>query len=111
MEKPGDSVVNFFTRVLTHTKGRQYKGLLFLPASWQETILRDLFGTLLPDGRRQYSEAYLELPKKNGKSALGAGMALYLLAVDGEPGAEIYSAARTRGHDFANIKVDRIGDE
>lgn len=39
---------------------------------------------------------YVEVPRKNGKSTLGAGIALYLLFSDGEPGAEIYSAAADR---------------
>lgn len=63
---------------------------------WEEAIVRALFGTLLADGRRQFRRAYIEVPKKNGKSALAAGIALYLLLGEDEPGAEIYSAAADR---------------
>lgn len=63
---------------------------------WQKKIVRDLFGTLRRDGTRQYRKAYIEVPRKNGKSTFAAGIALYLLMCDQEPGAEVYSAASTR---------------
>lgn len=63
---------------------------------WQRKIVRDIFGTLLPDGTRQYRKAYIEIPRKNGKSELAAAIALDLLWIDGEPGAEIYGAAADR---------------
>ena len=90
-----DKAVRFFANRLTHTKGK-YAKQPFILAPWQEAIIRDLFGTLRPDGGRQYATAYVEIPKKNGKSELAAGIALYCLLVDGEAGAEVYSAAATR---------------
>ena len=58
--------------------------------------MRRLFGTLCPDGRRRYRTAYLEIPKKNGKTTLASGVLAKLLLDDGEFGAEVYSAAATR---------------
>lgn len=55
--------------------------------------MRPLFGWKRADGTRRYREAYIEIPKKNGKSTLAAGVALFLLFADGEVGAEVYSAA------------------
>lgn len=81
--------------LLTHTKG-QWAGQPFNLRSWQEAIIRPLFGTLRPDGRRQYRTCYVEIPRKNGKTELAAAVGLYLLAGDGEQGAEIYSAAVDR---------------
>lgn len=46
-----------------------------------------------PTGLRVHREALLGVSKKNGKSTGGSGLALYLLAGDGEPGAEVYSTA------------------
>ena len=46
-------------------------------------------------GERVYREAYIQVSKKNGKSTIAAGAALYFLCADGEPGAEVYSAATT----------------
>ena len=61
------------------------------PRSW-----RPLFGWKRADGTRRYRRGYIEVPKKNGKSTLFSGLSLYLLVGDGEPGAEIYSAAVDR---------------
>lgn len=64
---------------------------------WQvEEIIRPLFDTVQADGRRQYRTCYVTVPRKNGKSTLAAGLALYLLYYDGEPGADIISAAADR---------------
>lgn len=45
---------------------------------------------------RQYNTAYVEIPKKNGKSELAAGVALYMTCGDGEWGAEVYGCASDR---------------
>lgn len=91
-----DDVVSFFGQFLKHSKG-QWAGEPFTLLRWQEQdVIRPLFGWTRPDGTRRYRTAYIEIPKKNGKSTLCAGIALYMLLGDGEPGAEIYSAAATR---------------
>lgn len=85
-----------FIRGLKHTKGEWY-GQPFNLQPWQEEkLLRPLFGTLGRDGMRQYRSVYVEIPRKNGKSELAAAIALYMLFADGEPGAEVYSAAAER---------------
>ncbi len=90
-----DAALNFFERVLVHTKG-SFANKPFLLMPWQQELIGDLFGTLDEDGCRRYQTAYVELPKKAGKSALAAGVALYCLIADEEPGAEVYSAATSR---------------
>ena len=88
--------VKRFIESLCHTKGK-YAGQKFILASWQwEDIIKPLFGTVKENGTRQYRTAYIEVPKKNGKSELAAAIALYLLFADGEQGAEIYSVAADR---------------
>ncbi|KKL59952.1 hypothetical protein LCGC14_2210170 [marine sediment metagenome] len=85
-----------FIENLKHTKG-EFAGKPFILEDWQrEDIIYPLFGTLKPDGYRQYRTCYVEIPRKNGKSELGAAIALYLLFADNEMGAEIYSAAADR---------------
>jgi hypothetical protein len=71
---------------------------------WQAFVVSSLFGWQRADGLRRFSTAYGAVPRKNGKSTLSAGIALYLLVADGEQGAEIYSAATTR--DQARIVFD-----
>lgn len=85
--------VDFFAECLMHVKG-EHAGRPFILEPWQQDeLVRPLFGWKRPDGTRRYREAYVEIPKKNGKSSLAAGIALYLLFADGEPGAEVISAA------------------
>ena len=85
-----------FIENLKHTKG-EWAGKPFYLMDWQRDIVEKLFGTLNPDGTRQYRTCYIELPRKNGKSTLAAAIALYLLFADDEPGAQVYSAANEHG--------------
>jgi len=65
-------------------------------APWQCFIVVCLFGWLRrKNGMRRFRELYAEIPRKNGKSQLGAGIGLFMLVADGEFGAEIYSGATT----------------
>jgi len=82
----------FFERYLKHSQGR-WAGCRFELLPWQMKIIRRIFGWKRRDGTRRYRRVYIEIPKKNGKSTLAAGIALYLLVADHEPGAMVYSAA------------------
>ena len=62
-----------FIECLCHTKGT-WAGKPFELIDWQEQIIRDLFGTLKPNGYRQFNTAYVEIPKKMGKSELAAAV-------------------------------------
>lgn len=84
-----------FFGLLRHVKG-EWAGQKFTLLPWERQIVRDIFGWKREDGTRRYRTVYIEVPRKNGKSSLIAGIALYLLYADGEPGAEIYSAAADR---------------
>lgn len=79
------------------TKGRwAAKGERFILQPWQCFIVCALFGWLRRDDRkRRFRRAFLLIPRKNGKSELAAAIALYMLAADGEFGAEVYSGATT----------------
>lgn len=84
-----------FIESLCHTKGT-WAGKRFELMDWQEQIIRDLFGTLKPNGYRQFNTAYIEIPKKQGKSELAAAVALLLTCGDGEQRAEVYGCAADR---------------
>ncbi len=84
-----------FINALKHTKGK-WRGVPFELLPWQDKIINDVFGTVKENGYRQYNTAYVEIPKKMGKSELAAGMALYLTCGDGEWGAEVYGCASDR---------------
>jgi len=83
--------VRFFEN-LRHTKGRFF-GQPFKLLDWQAPIVRDVYGTLKPGGLRQYKYIWVEVPKKNGKSELVAGTALYHTFADGERNGEVYGCA------------------
>ena len=86
-----DHVVDYFAEYLCHSKG-EWAGQPFELFDWQiKEIIAPIFGWLRPDGTRLVRRTYIELPKKNGKSSLAAGIGLYMLIVDEEPGAEVYS--------------------
>ncbi len=75
----------------------QYQGsfagqkLLLLP--WEHDIVWELFGWMNADGSRLYRKAYIEVPRKAGKSTLASAIGLYLAYGDSEAGPEVYFAA------------------
>ena len=94
-EAAAERVVRFFGR-LSHYKG-EWAGLPFELADWQvEDIVYPLFGWKRADGTRRFRVAYIEVPRKDGKTTLIAGLGLYLMIADGEQGVEVYSTATKR---------------
>lgn len=93
-EDKADRAVAFIEN-LRHTKGK-WAGKRFWLLPWQEQMIRDIFGIVKEDGNRQFRTAFVEIPKKNGKSEIAAAVALYLLYADNEPSAEVYGAAADR---------------
>jgi len=95
-EEAAERAVEFFPRFLKHVKG-EHAGQPFHLLPWQaDAVIRPLFGWKREDGSRKYRRVYVEVPRKNGKSQLAAGVGLYLTYSDDEPGAEVYSAASDR---------------
>lgn len=75
----------------------EWAGHPFRLEDWQRTeVIEPLFGTITPDGNRVYRTALIGIPRKNGKTTLGAAMALRLLIGDNEPGAQVFSCAADR---------------
>lgn len=100
-----------FIELLSHTKGAFY-GQPFKLLPWQKNLVANVFGTVRDDkpDTRQYSMAYTEIPKKQGKSELGAAVALYLLCADGEQRAEVYGCAadRQQASIIYDVAVDMV---
>jgi phage terminase large subunit-like protein len=64
---------------------------------WQVFVLASAFGWIIvATGRRRFRVIDLFVPRKNAKSTLGAVVGLYMLAADGEFGAEVYSGATSK---------------
>jgi phage terminase large subunit-like protein len=92
---PAGRFQEFAKRHLRHVKGR-WAGQPLVFADWQRRILEPLYNTVGADGPRQYRTCYVEVPRKAGKSLTAAAVGLFSLYADGEPGAEIVSAAADR---------------
>ena len=102
-----------FIELLPHIKGEKAnnkENIVLEP--WQAFIISSVFGWINDKGHRRFKKVYIELPRKNGKSTLTCGVALYMLIADGEEGAEVYSAARNKDQakivfDMAKTMVDK----
>lgn len=87
-----------FIQLLVHTKGKWSKKPLhqrrIVLEPWQLFAFSTLFGWVRKkDKLRRFREAYICVPRKNGKSIIAAGVGLYCLCADGERGAEVYCGA------------------
>jgi phage terminase large subunit-like protein len=99
-EDEAQRVVQFFA-LLTHWKGKFARKPIHLDGWQREALICPLLAWKLADGMRRFRTAYIEIPRKNGKTTITAGIGLWGLMADREPGAEIYLAATKR--DQANI--------
>ena len=93
-KKAAMRAINFIER-LKHTKG-EWAGQRFRLEPWQQFVLWNIFGWKNADGTRRFRYAYIEIARKNGKTALSAGIGLYMLFADGESRPEVYSAATVK---------------
>jgi phage terminase large subunit-like protein len=91
-ERAAEHAAQFFPRYLRHTKGR-WAGQPFFLLPWQRSIVRAAFGWKRVNGKRRFRIIWCEVPRKNGKTGLAAGIGLYLAFAVGEIGAEVYCAA------------------
>ena len=100
----------YFIETLNHVKGKWgAKGDKIHLEPWQCDIICNLFGWVGKEsGFRRYTESYLEIPRKNGKSVLAAGVGLYMLLADGECGSEVYCGAKTRQQAMEVFKPSRL---
>lgn len=92
-QQKADHAVVFIERYCKHSKGKMGGKPLILEL-WQKALIEAVFGFVGAEtGLRKYDEVLLVVARKCGKSTLAAAVGLYLMVADGEPGAEIYTAA------------------
>jgi phage terminase large subunit-like protein len=92
--KRAEAVIWFFEHVLKHSKG-EWSGQAITLQPWERFILASIFGWY-QGATRRFRTAYIEVARKNGKTLLASGLGLYMMLLDNEGGAEVYSAATTR---------------
>lgn len=90
--READRAQRFIETYCRHFEG-EWTGRQLTLQLWQRRFIRRLFGWRRPNGRRRYTEVYLQIARKNGKTLLAAAIELYLLLCDGEPGAKVLMAA------------------
>jgi phage terminase large subunit-like protein len=90
--------VDFFSQVLTHPDDSHFSkaGDPLTLQPWQANFVATLFGWKRPDGSRRYTESFVALPRKQGKSTLASGIILYSMVADGRTAGQFYTAAETR---------------
>ena len=90
-----DEVIDF-VHVLKHYTGR-HSGKPFVLQPWQEFIVAGMYGFYVKeDGQRLVKSAYIEMARKQGKTAFASGLCLYHLIGEGEANAEVYLAANSK---------------
>ncbi|WP_330926300.1 terminase large subunit [Candidatus Sororendozoicomonas aggregata] len=99
-----------FVQQMPHTKGEwAFKKMLIKLEPWQLFIVASVFGWQHKrGGLRRFREVYTEIPRKNGKSAISAGVGVYMLAADNEFGAEVYSGATTEKQAWEVFRPARL---
>lgn len=95
--RPGERICKF-AELMPHIKGDwAAKGQLIKLEPWQVFILASIFGWVHKvTGKRRFRVADVIVPRKNAKSTLAAVIGNYMLAADGEYGAEVYSGATSQ---------------
>lgn len=91
-EEAAQDAIDFFPTFLIHVKG-EWAGQPFELEDWEKAIIANLFGWKRPDSTRRYRESLIFVPRKNGKTPFGAGIASLVFHTDNEPGMEAYSFA------------------
>lgn len=90
-----DKAINFIG-TLKHFMGKS-SGKHFKLENWQQFIIANIVGWYWTDGNtRRFTSSYIEVSRKNGKTALAAALCLYYLIADGEDGAEVDLAANSK---------------
>lgn len=84
-----------FIKTLRHFTGK-HSGQPFILEDWQQFIVANIVGWYWKDGTRRFTSSYIEVSRKNGKTALAAALCLYYLIADGEDGAEVDLAANSK---------------
>lgn len=84
-----------FISTLKHFAGKS-SGKNFILEDWQQFIIANIVGFYWSSGERRFTSSYIEVSRKNGKTALAAALCLYYLIADGEDGAEVDLAANSK---------------
>lgn len=90
-----ERVVKFIS-ALNHSTGK-FQNSPFILEPWQIFIISNLYGFYWKDtGLRRFTSSYIEVARKNGKTAFASALCLYHLIGDNEGNAEVLLAANSK---------------
>jgi len=89
-----NKVIQFISK-LKHFTGK-HAGKKFILEPWQVFIIANLYGSYNQDGTRRFQTCYLQMARKQGKTALVSALSLFGLVADNEPGAQVLLAANSK---------------
>ncbi len=91
--KAAEEKIQFIEKHCRHVEGDLYGKPLILPEKYKNEIIRPIFGLKRPNGKRLIRTSYIQMPRKNAKTTVGAALELVLQYTDAEPAAQIYNCA------------------
>lgn len=98
-EKEADKVINIMETMMVHAKGEDLEGnsLMNTPFKlepWEKFIIYNLLGFYFKGtDERRFKEAFIFIPRKNGKTSFVGGLAFALSIVEAASGATLYIVA------------------
>ena len=98
-EKEADKVINIMETMMVHAKGEDLEGNSLMNAPfklepWEKFIIYNLLGFYFKGtDERRFKEAFIFIPRKNGKTSFVGGLAFALSIVEAASGATLYIVA------------------
>lgn len=98
-EKEADKVINIIETMMVHAKGEDLEGNSLMNAPfklepWEKFIIYNLLGFYFKGtDERRFKEAFIFIPRKNGKTSFVGGLAFALSIVEAASGATLYIVA------------------
>lgn len=100
--KEPDVVINIIERLLVHKQGETLEGIPlmnqpFKMLPWQIFLVYNMLGFYLKGtNERRYKEAFIFVPRKNGKTSLIAALAFGMAVLERRSGSTIYIVAASQ---------------
>ena len=90
--KKANRAIAFIEKFCRHNKGKLAPGFLMLDL-WEKAAISCLYGVLDHEGHRQFTEIFMIIGRKCGKTLIASAIMAYEAYADGEYGSEIYCVA------------------
>jgi len=120
--KDAEFAIGIIEKTFVHDQGERLdgsplRGEPFLLESWQKFIIYNLLGfTLAGTKLRRYKEAFIFIPRKNGKTRFVAALSWALALLNRKSGSKIYIVGAAleqslQSFNFINYNLDQMGEK